>query len=307
MSDKRLKIDTNHKEIKSFGTAMFPVRLGKETIQNYWKQRFLAHWHHALELTYVLEGRMRYRVNDTACALQAGEVLFVNSEVIHQGEAIGKENCAYYALTFMPEMMAPPNSLIYQKYIYPIVANKRLSHILFSGTEADSCFKRLKIIEAAFARNQPLSEWSIFTNLLDQWRIITQYAQGHSYVVHVSRDAQLIRKMITFIQQHFPDPICLAQIADVAHVAKSTCIRIFKSTTAETPIDYLNHYRIQKAQQYLLDTTASISSIASRTGFNSFSYFGLLFKRKVGMTPRQFRKVQLSADRCKSFPAGKKS
>ncbi|MCI1882385.1 MAG: hypothetical protein LKI94_09355 [Sporolactobacillus sp.] len=72
MSDKRLKIDTNHKEIKSFGTAMFPVRLGKETIQNYWKQRFLAHWHHVLELTYWTQ-RRRYP------ALPVGRALIVSA------------------------------------------------------------------------------------------------------------------------------------------------------------------------------------------------------------------------------------
>jgi AraC-like DNA-binding protein len=53
---------------------------------------------------------------------------------------------------------------------------------------------------------------------------------------------------------------------------------------------YLNHFRIAKAQALLATTDKSISEIGEEVGFCDQSYFGLVFRRLVHLTPRDYRK-----------------
>lgn len=56
-------------------------------------------------------------------------------------------------------------------------------------------------------------------------------------------------------------------------------------------IDYLNDYRLTMASRMLVASEASVLSIAQEVGIDNMSYFNRVFKRKFGMTPRDFRKV----------------
>jgi two-component system response regulator YesN len=54
-------------------------------------------------------------------------------------------------------------------------------------------------------------------------------------------------------------------------------------------IDYLTERRMAEARRLLADTTESVTTIASRTGFGSPSYFQRVFKRREGLTPLEYR------------------
>ena len=64
----------------------------------------------------------------------------------------------------------------------------------------------------------------------------------------------------------------------------------FKENVGMTCIQYINHYRIQKAAHKLEVSDMLVTDIAFECGFNNVSYFNLQFKQEFGMTPLQFRK-----------------
>ena len=70
--------------------------------------------------------------------------------------------------------------------------------------------------------------------------------------------------------------------------------RHFKNATGQTPVEYLINLRLNMAVE-LLQTApeAGVSDIAMRSGFNDSSYFARLFRRKFGISPRQFRNRHL--------------
>jgi two-component system response regulator YesN len=59
----------------------------------------------------------------------------------------------------------------------------------------------------------------------------------------------------------------------------------------ETFIDYIAKKRIEKAQQYLMDTSLRIYEISDKIGYSSPEYFCRVFKKITGMSPRQYREL----------------
>ena len=55
---------------------------------------------------------------------------------------------------------------------------------------------------------------------------------------------------------------------------------------------YLNDYRLTLAAKSLLETHKAVLEIASECGFENLSYFNRIFKKKYGITPREYRQRQ---------------
>jgi len=67
--------------------------------------------------------------------------------------------------------------------------------------------------------------------------------------------------------------------------------RIFKKKTGSSPINYFNYLKIQKSLQYLYFTNKSIKEICTELSIDDPFYFSRLFKKVIGMSPSQYKKL----------------
>ena len=72
-------------------------------------------------------------------------------------------------------------------------------------------------------------------------------------------------------------------------MSESYLSRLFKDETGYTIGDYLLNYRIKQACLLLDDSSAKIYEVANQVGFRDQRYFSVLFKKIVGITPREFQ------------------
>lgn len=105
-----------------------------------------------------------------------------------------------------------------------------------------------------------------------------------------------IVQSIEYIHNHLSDPLSVAQLARQSSLSADHYTRLFKQLTSQTPLDYINQQRIEKAIHLLGTTTELIGDIADRCGFTSSTYFGKVFKRLVGQSPGAYRKNRLFAN-----------
>lgn len=73
-------------------------------------------------------------------------------------------------------------------------------------------------------------------------------------------------------------------------LAERTFKRRFAHATGMGPLDYVQHLRLEEAKQMLESGDASIESIAFEAGYSDTSFFNRLFRRKVLMSPAQYRR-----------------
>ena len=66
----------------------------------------------------------------------------------------------------------------------------------------------------------------------------------------------------------------------------------FRRSVGMSCIRYINEVRIRKAAEALENTARPVMEIAMDSGFDNVSYFNLQFRRRFGMTPREFRAIK---------------
>lgn len=136
----------------------------------------------------------------------------------------------------------------------------------------------------------------IFYRLLERLFTVNNYVMAeiegisalkYSTKVEIFRRLEAARD---FIHSNFNREIDLKDIASSAYLSPCHFLRLFKELFHETPHQYLNRYRMEKARNFLLNTKLSITDITMNVGFESNSHFIRLFHRYFGMSPKRFRK-----------------
>ncbi|KAB8198373.1 helix-turn-helix domain-containing protein [Lysobacter maris] len=97
------------------------------------------------------------------------------------------------------------------------------------------------------------------------------------------------RRLQDYILAHLDQHLGLEELARLAGIGRHRLIEAFRHCFGMTPMQYIIAQRLQLACGLLESTRQDITSIALATGFSSHSHLSSAFKRRYGITPRQFR------------------
>ena len=92
-----------------------------------------------------------------------------------------------------------------------------------------------------------------------------------------------------FLHAHLNDSVSLSEIAAVACLSPFHLLRVFQGAFGQTPHQYLNHCRLERAKFLLEKTPIPVTAICLECGFTSLGSFSTLFHKQCGMSPRQWR------------------
>lgn len=287
----RIVTDGSLRETILHGSEEYPFRYYLEDVWEFDFHCIDWHWHSEVELVLVREGTMTLLVGSDRYVVGAGTGIFINSQVIHKFEAAG--SVIIPNIVFSPSLLAPQDSLLYQKYIRPVL-DSAMECLLFSADNAEQR-NFLDTLAAVFAVQEEENGCEIKTVelLLKLWRTLyenTDIADESSMLqASVKTQAQL-QIMLQYIHKNYPYPISLDDIAKTVSLGKSSVLNIFHKNIHTSPIDYLIHYRLKRAAKLLSTTPSSVSEIARDTGFENIGYFCRKFKEVFQMTPGEYRK-----------------
>ncbi len=105
-----------------------------------------------------------------------------------------------------------------------------------------------------------------------------------------SRSLEKIKHILKYVENHYTEKITIADIAKEAGMSQSHFMKYFRNRMGISFVSYLNEYRLTMASRLLAASDSSILNIASEAGFENLSYFNRLFKKRFGMTPRDYRR-----------------
>jgi len=102
-----------------------------------------------------------------------------------------------------------------------------------------------------------------------------------------------INRVMDYIDQNIDQPLDLQKVAEVSHFSPFHFHRIFTFLIGETPVDFIQRLRIEKAAVRLYDNSySSISEVAYSCGFGSVSLFSRTFRKYFGMTPTAYSQME---------------
>ena len=98
-----------------------------------------------------------------------------------------------------------------------------------------------------------------------------------------------IRNAITYLENNFTKDFSVEELAKMSYMSAAAFRRIFFECKGMSPVDYRNTLRIRRAAEFLKNDKYTVAEIAERVGIYDIKYFGKLFRRHLGTTPRAFR------------------
>jgi two-component system response regulator YesN len=122
------------------------------------------------------------------------------------------------------------------------------------------------------------------------WQRIERYLQHKAASEEELTDHEEINKIIRYIRQNYDVNITLKSMARYVAMEEHYVSRLFKSKVGENLINYVQHYRVEKAKVFLAESDLSVSDVGCSVGFSNDNYFIKIFKRVTGITPSVYRK-----------------
>ncbi|MBI5719208.1 MAG: AraC family transcriptional regulator [Burkholderiales bacterium] len=133
----------------------------------------------------------------------------------------------------------------------------------------------------------------VFTYLLRE--MVSRLGQGGAGWGQAVRDPQ-VRRAVTLMHTDSAHPWTLGELARRAGLSRTTLAERFRAAMGDTPLNYLRTLRMQKAMRLLGETDRPLESVAVEVGYQDAFSFSKVFKRTVGIAPREFRRQDLAAE-----------
>lgn len=125
-------------------------------------------------------------------------------------------------------------------------------------------------------------------NLLD---LNQTSATSYASLTHGSQaDDPLIARCQQWAAQHYPAESPVTQMVALSGLPERTFKRRFVQATGMSPLEYVHTLRLEEAKQMLEASDLPVEAIALEVGYQDASFFGRLFRRKVALTPAQYRR-----------------
>lgn len=287
----KILTDENMMETIQHGSKEYPFHFYYDNLELFDFHCIEWHWHTEFEFVYVETGTVYFGISEKQFALSEGQGVFINSKILHRYFSQGNAIVPNFVL--MPYFIAAQDSLIYQKYVLPIMASP-MDYQIFSQ-DIPWQAQALSLMREITAAQEKASDVELVNSYLIQkiWHILYQNTDveymGKKENYSASSQARL-QLMMQYIHQKFAYNISLRDIADQAKVSKSTALNLFQKYLGISPVTYLINYRLQEAAKLLASTEKKVTVISKDTGFDSVDYFCKAFKKYYKLTPTEYRK-----------------
>ena len=246
------------------------------------------HCHSYFELFYVENGACRFFIENNMYDIHTGDFLLIPPEVFHYTRYtfgsckrsvvhFHRENISESVLNLLPQKGEFLSAMrIFQTpEAYREQINSHLSRMVNENKIADE-------------RSAPM----LLALLQELFLLCGRECRFlHDIPVNIHTTDKEIVQAAQFISNHYMEHITAADIAAAAGYSPNYLSQKFRKSVGVGIHEYLTIIRLQNAALELVTTTDSITEIAFRCGFSDSNYFKDAFKRKYGVTPRDYRKM----------------
>lgn len=233
----------------------------------------VSNWHEDIELEYFKEGEGVVLLDGKEYFVQAGDFIFVRSNVIHQ--LIPHSNIKYSCL------------IVDSAFCQNIGFSQNVT-AHFHNAELSALFSQLETFHAN--SDDPCIVMKLRCNLLNQFIILNERCVStmEKPTIGTSLATQKTKEAILYIRKNFSEKLTLDKIASELFISKFLLSRRFKEITHTTVIEYINNYRCKIAAEKILNG-ASVSEAAFSCGYENMSYFTKTFKKYFNCAPSQLK------------------
>lgn len=251
---------------------------------------FKWHYHPEYELTYIIKGSGYRIVGNSYDHYSEGDLVLLGSDLPHtwsgtlEDDTYSEAVVIQFSKEFISSFLEFNESILIKEMLETsgrgicfktdeALVSKILALVETKGV--DRILKLISILDGLSKKEGAFIAANTFHNV-------------------VSKKNELrINKVCQFIQNNFNSKISLKEVANLIYLTESNFCKFFKKATGKTYSDYINEIRINEACRLLVQSEKTISQISFECGFETLSYFNRVFNKKKGITPSNYRKIDL--------------
>ncbi len=254
------------------------------------------HWHHAIEIIYLLEGELTVTIESNTVVLHAGQCILINPDIMHSTK------CTAWNQAIVLQI---PLDFI-ELYIPDI------QQLFFNIDDINhSSIRQSKIRQTKLHKlKETLSQMQVAHDIRPEGFILRfnsllfelLFQLYHNFSVRIfkvdltqrNKDISRLDPILKYTALHYNQTISIEEISKVAFLNPGYFCRFFKKYMGITFLEYQNELRLSYIYRDLITTNDAIHKILERHGFTNYKLFRRMFYEHFKTTPSQIRKAQKS-------------
>jgi len=248
-----------------------------------------AHYHPYYELFYVVKGNCRIFIENRLFFVNENDLVILPSSTLHRTQYDNEKKVERITISFTKEYF---DSLKFFDDIF-LEEHLKMGKMNFNQETKEKLFRIFD--ELLLETKNPDSYSQINTkNLLSKLLILIARNSQNRQEKEALLDetTATIQKTAQYIFENYAQEITLKEISKIAGMRDTYFSKKFQEITGVGFKEYLLNIRLQHSIEMLKIGKLTITQIALACGFSDGNYFGDAFKKKMGISPRDFRKTQ---------------
>ena len=241
------------------------------------------HYHRTNELYYIVSGERDYFIEQQFFKAADGDFVMVPRDLMHKTAGKGATRILiYFSDSFLLKFFSAKTvEFVMSKYKASIFRPPMMMRGYLDSTVASL----LHLYEEKMKNGDKNVDEVIASYL---FAILFTIATADNYYIEHAYPDERISQIIKYINENYSQIDNIEEIASKFYISKFYLCKIFSENLNTSIVSYLNMVKIHSACQMIRDGNERMVDIALRCGFNSSSYFCKVFKKEMGITPREF-------------------
>lgn len=226
-------------------------------------------------LTFVLSGKVTYKVNDEEIILQENDALLLVPGTRRERYK-SNEKAHYIIFNYLPTKGSEIASPLFLKNAVNQTIRKLLDSYPYTYYDPQVYLRSPNSENAKINEILP----NLFNCILTELLSTLKYKTNNVHVLNA----------IKYINDNITQPLSLNSISSAIHLSREHTTRIFKKEMGITISEYINKQKTLLAKNMLTSNELSLQDIAYSLGYENYGYFNHVFKKNFGITPIKMKK-----------------
>ncbi|UTW13853.1 AraC family transcriptional regulator [Marinobacterium rhizophilum] len=232
-------------------------------------------------LIYCLEGRGKLTLNGRGRTVKPGDLIILPRGLSHSYETRDQDPWSILWVHFEGELAT--------RFIGQLEVDDG-SALLPLGIHS----RLVADFEALLDARQASHNLTAFIHCANQLRqLLTHIALLKPMATRPAGDSMDLETIHSLMQARLHEQLDIDTLAQVVNLSKFHFIKKYKALTGTTPISHFIHLKIERACHLLDVTSKGVNEVAWALGYDDAYYFSRIFKKSMGMSPSQYRRIRL--------------